>query len=124
MAFRPPDILGPPVFDLTLSNGNIHRLEPVTYGRNGRGVVLLECREYISPENPVGSHSGPTYHAPGPDGRPWTLGLTKGLRMEHLEAILEDPERAVGILRAAQRANEDRRVDGFGRPIDLPGGGS
>lgn len=113
MAFRPPNVLES-LMDLELPNGNVHRVQIVTFGQPPNGVVGLECREYISPDNLMRMEPGAV---PNRDEEGWGLGLNKILRTEHLEWLFENREQVQHAVLMARRQLIDESLDAWGRPV-------
>ena len=112
MSFRPPEVLEE-LFDLPLQNGNVHRIQFVRFSDRPSAVVSLECREYVIPSL-ISSHRFPiVYH----DARGWGMGMTKGLRAEHLEWMFENRERVRAGCHRHRVATMQLGIDGWGRKV-------
>lgn len=115
MAFRPPHVFEA-LWELPLSNGNVHRLQVVTFGRPPHGVIGVECREYMRPDMIARSPrpEAVIYH----DGDGWGMGFDKLLRPEHLGWLIEHPDQVREALVRARSSFVADQLDGFGRMRD------
>ena len=114
--FRPPDVIEV-LFTLTLRNGNEHRLQVVRFAPAPKGVIQMECREYVAPSLVDSQRVRPEFF----DGNGYGMALTKGLRVEHLEFLFENHETIQAAFSRARMNGLAEAADVWGRPIPQAG---